>query len=145
MLWIYFTRQRFVSIEKLLKREPFNSAFFILIILPSIIENVSVLRSKIQVQDYWLHIDNVKFHAVALSLQKTEEADFTRLPRCHIFMIWHPETSSHSDTWRKNENGRISDEKTRQFLQWEQYWKRFWFECFPRLLNNGLRDCMGVL
>jgi hypothetical protein len=34
-----------------------------------------------QAQDYWLHIDNAKRHNSALSLHKSEELGFTRLPQ----------------------------------------------------------------
>jgi hypothetical protein len=46
---------------------------------------VNVLRPKMQAQGYWLHIDNVKAHNVTLSFQKTEEAEFIRLPQPPYF------------------------------------------------------------
>jgi hypothetical protein len=52
MFSVYFTRQGFVSIEALLKRERFSSAFFILTIFPSIVGSVNVLRSKMRAQGY---------------------------------------------------------------------------------------------
>jgi hypothetical protein len=79
MFSVYFTRQGLVSIETLPKREQFNSAFFTLIIFSSIVGSVSVLRLKMWTQDYCPHIDDAKLHNVALSLQKTEEARFTKL------------------------------------------------------------------
>jgi hypothetical protein len=141
---IYFTRQGF-SIETLPKREWFNSAFFTRMILPNIVGSVSVLRPKMRVQGYWLHIDNVKPHNAALSHQKTEEARFTRLPSRPIPLIWHSVASSYSGTWRKNEKGGISDLKIRWFRRWEQFWKLSWFECFPKYLNTGSRDCTSAL
>jgi hypothetical protein len=41
---------------------------------------MNVFRPKIQAQGYWMHVDNAKSHNSALSLQKTEELGFTRLP-----------------------------------------------------------------
>jgi hypothetical protein len=68
ILSIYFICQGFVSIETFPKRERFNSDFFSLTILPGIVGSVSVLRSKIRIQGYWLHVDNAKLHNAALSL-----------------------------------------------------------------------------
>jgi hypothetical protein len=67
--------------EKVLKRERFNSAFFTLTILLNITGSMSMHRPKIRTQGHWLLIDNVKPHKNALSLQKTKEARFTRLPQ----------------------------------------------------------------
>jgi hypothetical protein len=73
MISVYFIRQGFVSTETVLETERFNSAFFTEIILPSLVQSVSLLRPKMQVQGYWLHIDNAKSHNSALCLHKTEE------------------------------------------------------------------------
>jgi hypothetical protein len=69
------------SFEKGWEKEQFNSAFFALTILRNIIRSMSMLRPKIQAQGHWLHIDNAQPHKKRLSLQKTEEAWFTRLPQ----------------------------------------------------------------
>jgi hypothetical protein len=47
---------------------------------PSIVGSLSVLRPKMRAQSSWLHIDSIQTHDAALSLQKTEEVRFTRLP-----------------------------------------------------------------
>jgi hypothetical protein len=52
MFSVYFVCQGFVSIETLPKREEFNSAFFTLTILFSIVRGMKVLRSKTQAQGY---------------------------------------------------------------------------------------------
>jgi hypothetical protein len=110
---VYFTRHGFVSIGALPKRKRFNSAFFTLTILLSIVGNINVPRPKIQVQGYWLYINNAKLHNAALSLQKNEEARFTRLSQppyssdlalCHFFLFGY---------LKKNEKGGTSDPKTR--------------------------------
>jgi hypothetical protein len=81
MISAYFTRQRFVSIEALPETERFNSEFFTGTILPSLVRSVSLLRPKMQAQGYWLHIDSAKPYNSVLSLHKTEELGFTRLPQ----------------------------------------------------------------
>jgi hypothetical protein len=92
MFSVYFTRQGFISIEALLQRERFNSAFFTLTILPSIVGSVSVLRPKMRAQGQWLHIDNAKSHKAALSFQKTEEARSLYCSSHPIPMTWHSAT-----------------------------------------------------
>jgi hypothetical protein len=52
---------------------------------------------------------------------------------------------SSSGTWRKNDVRGTSDPKMKWSLQWEQFWKRFRFECFPKYVKNEPRDCMGRL
>jgi hypothetical protein len=74
-----FHSLRVFSIETLPKRELSNSAFFTLIILPSIVGSGSLLHPKMRAQGYWMHIDSVQSHNVALSLQKTEEVQFAKL------------------------------------------------------------------
>jgi hypothetical protein len=110
---VYFTRQEFIAIETLSKRERFNSAFFTLTILPNIVGSVSMLRPKIRAHDYWLHIDNDKLHNAAVPFQKTEEMGFTRLSQppysydlapCDFFLFRY---------LKKNKRGVISDLKTR--------------------------------
>jgi hypothetical protein len=51
----------------------YNSRFFTEIILPSIVENLSVARPKLKATADHLHIDNAKQHNCRLSLQKIEE------------------------------------------------------------------------
>jgi hypothetical protein len=103
MISAYFTRQRFVSIERLPKTERFNSAFFTDTIFPSIVQFMSLSCSKMQPQGYWLHIDNAKSRNSALSLDKTEELEFTRLPKLlysahlalfgfFLFVYWRKKT-----------------------------------------------------
>jgi hypothetical protein len=79
MISAYFTCQQFVSIERLIEIENFNSASFTEIILRSFVQSVNLFRPKMQAQGYWMHIDNATRHNSALSLQKTEERTFTRL------------------------------------------------------------------
>jgi hypothetical protein len=76
----YFTRQKFVSIEKLPETERFNSAFFTETMPPSLVQSVSLLRPKMQAQASWLHIDNASSDDFALSLHEIEELAFSRLP-----------------------------------------------------------------
>jgi hypothetical protein len=78
---IYFPRQVFVSIETLSKRKWLNFAFFTLTILSNVVGSVSVFYPKMRDRGYWLHTDNAKSHNDSLSLEKTEEARFTRLPQ----------------------------------------------------------------
>jgi hypothetical protein len=96
MISAYFIRQGFISIEALPETEWSNSALFTEIILPNLVQSVSLLRPKMQTQCYWLYIDNVKSHNSALSLSKTEELRFTRLPQppyspdltpCDLFLL----------------------------------------------------------
>jgi hypothetical protein len=75
----YFTGQESVSVEPLPKTERFNSTLFIQIILPNIVQYVSLLRPKMQTQGYWTRINNAKSQNSALSFQKIEELGFTRL------------------------------------------------------------------
>jgi hypothetical protein len=77
----YFSRTGFVSIEFLLQGQNYNSHFFTEIILPSIIENLSVARPKLKATAAHLHIDNAKPHNSRLSLQKIEEYGFIRVPQ----------------------------------------------------------------
>jgi hypothetical protein len=58
----------FVSIEFLFQRQNYNSHFFREIILPSIVENLSVARPKLKATDAHLHIDHAKPHNSRLSL-----------------------------------------------------------------------------
>jgi hypothetical protein len=80
MISAYFTRQGFVFIEALPEIERFNFTFFTQTILPSFVLSVSLLRLKMQAEGYWLDIDNAEFDNSSLSLHKTEELGFTRLP-----------------------------------------------------------------
>jgi hypothetical protein len=67
--------------ESLPKGERFTSPFFTPTIRPSIIGSMSVLRPKRSAHGQWPHIDNEKPSRDALSLQKSEEARFARLPQ----------------------------------------------------------------
>jgi hypothetical protein len=55
--------------------------FFTEIILPSIVENLSVTGPKLKATATRLHIDNAKPHNSRLSLQKIEEYGFIRMPQ----------------------------------------------------------------
>jgi hypothetical protein len=79
MLSACFSRTGFVSIEFLPQGQNYNSYFFTEIILPSIIENLSVARPKLKATAARLHIDNAKPHNSRLSLQKIEEYGFIRV------------------------------------------------------------------
>jgi hypothetical protein len=54
MISAYFTRQGFVSVEALPETERFNSTLFTEIILPNIVQSISVFRPKMQAQCYWM-------------------------------------------------------------------------------------------
>jgi hypothetical protein len=62
MLSTYFSRTGFVSIELLPQGENYNSHVFTEIMIQSIIENLSVARSKLKATAAHLHIDNAKPH-----------------------------------------------------------------------------------
>jgi hypothetical protein len=68
MLSAYFSRTGFVSIEFLPQGQDYNSYFFTEIILPSIVENLSVARPKLKTTASHLHIDDAKPHNSRLSL-----------------------------------------------------------------------------
>jgi histone-lysine N-methyltransferase SETMAR len=81
MLSTYFSHTGFVSVEFLPQGQNYNSHFFTEIILPSIVENLSVARPKLKATAAHLHIDNAKPHNSRLSLQKIEEYGFIRVPQ----------------------------------------------------------------
>jgi hypothetical protein len=81
MLSVYLSRTGFVSIEFLPQGQNYNSHFFTEIILPNIVENLSVVRHKLRATAAHLHIDNAKLHNSRLSLQKIEEYGFIRVPQ----------------------------------------------------------------
>jgi histone-lysine N-methyltransferase SETMAR len=81
MLSAYFLRTSFVSIEFLPQGQKYNSHFFTEIILPSVVENLSVARSKLKATADYLHVDNTKPHNCRLSLQNIEEYGFIRVPQ----------------------------------------------------------------
>jgi hypothetical protein len=94
----YFSRTGFVSIESLPHGQKYNSHFFKEIILPSIVENLSLARPKLKATTVHLHIDNAKPHNAWLSLQKIEEYGFIRVPQppyspdlvpCDFFLFGH--------------------------------------------------------
>jgi hypothetical protein len=117
----YFTRQGFVSVEKLLQTEWFNSTFFAEIILPNIVQFVSVFRLTMHAQCHWIHLGNAKPYNSALSLQKTEKLEFTRLAQPSSSPDLTPATFRYSVTWTKNSMGRTSGPKTRWSLWWERF------------------------
>jgi hypothetical protein len=88
MISAYFTRQGFVFIETFPEIEQFNFSFFTQKILSSFVLSVSLLRPKMQADGYWLDIDNAELHNSPLSLHKTEELGFTRLPSHSIILTW---------------------------------------------------------
>jgi hypothetical protein len=81
ILSAYFSRTDFVSIEFLPQGQNYNSHFFTEIILPSVVKNLSVARSKLKATAAHLHLDNAKPHNSQLSLQKIEEYGFIRVPQ----------------------------------------------------------------
>jgi histone-lysine N-methyltransferase SETMAR len=81
MLSAYFSGTGFVSIEFLPQGQNYNSHFFKEIILPIIVENLSIVRPKLKATAAHLHIDNTKPHNSRLSLQKIEEYGFVRVPQ----------------------------------------------------------------
>jgi hypothetical protein len=81
MLSAYFLRTGFVSIEFPPQGQNYNSHFFMEIILPSIVENLSVARPKLKATAAHPHTDNAKPHNFRLSLQKIEEHGFIRVPQ----------------------------------------------------------------
>jgi hypothetical protein len=80
MLSAYFSRTGFVFIESLPQGQNYNSHFFREIILPSVVENLSVACPKLKATAAHLHIDNAKPHNSRLSLQKIEDG-FIRVPQ----------------------------------------------------------------
>jgi hypothetical protein len=81
MLLAYFSRTGFVSIEFLPQGQNYNSHFFMEIILPNIVENLSVARPKLKAAAAHPHINNAKPHNSRLSLQKIEECGFICVPQ----------------------------------------------------------------
>jgi hypothetical protein len=81
MLSTYFSRTGFVSIKLLPQGQNYNSYFVTEIILPSIVENLSVAGPKLKETAAHLHTDNAKSHNSQLSLQKIEEYGFIRVPQ----------------------------------------------------------------
>jgi histone-lysine N-methyltransferase SETMAR len=81
MLSAYFLCTGFVSIELLPQEQNYNSHFFTEIILPSIVENLSVARPKLKATAAYPHIDNAKPHNSQLPLQKIEEYGCIRVPQ----------------------------------------------------------------
>jgi hypothetical protein len=79
MLSAYFSRTRFVSIKFLPQGQNYNSHFFTEIILPSIVENLSVTRAKLKTIAAHPLIANAKPHSSRPSLQKIEEYGFIRV------------------------------------------------------------------
>jgi hypothetical protein len=75
MLSAYFSRTGFVSIEFLPQGQNSNSDFFTEIILPSIVENLSIARPKLKATAAHLHINNAKPYNFRLSLQKSKNMD----------------------------------------------------------------------
>jgi hypothetical protein len=109
MISAYFTHQGFVSVETLPETEQFNSTFFTETNFLNIVQFLSVFRPKMQAQDYWMHIDNVKSHNSALSFQKTEELLFTRLAQppyshdlapCDFFLFGYLKKEVHGKNFR---------------------------------------------
>jgi hypothetical protein len=76
-----FLRTDFVSMELLPQGQNYNSYFFTEIIVPSIVENLSVARPKLKAIAAHLHIDNAKPNNSRLSLRKIEEYGFIRVPQ----------------------------------------------------------------
>jgi histone-lysine N-methyltransferase SETMAR len=98
MLSAYFSRTGFVSIEFLPQGQNNNSHFFTEIILPSIVDNLSVARPKLKAPAAHLHINIAIPHNSRLSLQKIEEYGLIRVPQppyspdlapCDFFLLGH--------------------------------------------------------
>jgi histone-lysine N-methyltransferase SETMAR len=81
ILLAYFSRTGSVSIEFLPQGQNYNLHFFTEIILPSIVENLSVARPKLKATAPHLHIENAKPHNSRSSLQKIEEYGFIHVPQ----------------------------------------------------------------
>jgi hypothetical protein len=81
MLSAYLSHTGFVSIEFLPQGQNYNSHFFTEIILPGIVENLSVARLKLKATAAHAHTDNAKPQNSQLSLQKIEEYGFVRVPQ----------------------------------------------------------------
>jgi hypothetical protein len=81
MLSAFFSLTDFVSIEFLPQGQNYNSHFFMEIILPSIVKNLSAARPKLKATAAHLHIDNAKPYNSRLFLQKIEEYGFIRVPQ----------------------------------------------------------------
>jgi hypothetical protein len=121
----------------------FNSGFFTQTILWCIIGGASLVRSKLRVQGYWMHIHNPGLHNAFLEHRKFEEAGFTRLPqplysldlaRCDFFLFTYLKKELE---WRnfRFENEAIS--AARIIL------KTIVIRMFSTCLNNRSRGCTG--
>jgi hypothetical protein len=113
-----FTRQGFVSVETLPETERLNSTLSTETILPNIDQSMSAFRRKMQAQGSWIHIDNTKPHNSALSLQKTEQLESTRLVQrscfpdlapCNFFLFDYLKKEFHGKNFR-SQNEVISRE-----------------------------------
>jgi hypothetical protein len=81
MLSVYLSPTGFVSIEFLPQGQNYNSHFFTEIILPSIVENLSVARLELKATAAHAHTDNAKPHNSRLSLQNIEEYGVIHVPQ----------------------------------------------------------------
>jgi hypothetical protein len=113
MLSAYLSRSGFVSIEFLPQGQNYNSHFFPEIILPSIVENLSVARPKLKATAAHLHIDNAKLHNSRLSLRKIEEYESIRAPQptyspdlasCDFFLFGYLKSQLESKTFFDENN-----------------------------------------
>jgi hypothetical protein len=59
-----------------------------------------------------LHIDNAKPHNSEISLSKTDEMGFIRVPQPLYSPVSPHATSFFSNTWKKNEKEEICHKKT---------------------------------
>jgi hypothetical protein len=112
MISAHFSRTGFVYLEFLPQTEKFNSQFFTETILSSLRATFSVCFLKLKAIAANLQIDNGKPHNARLSIRKTEEYGFIRVPQPPIRLTWHVVTSSRSVISRRNWKARHSLTRT---------------------------------
>jgi hypothetical protein len=145
MISAYSTHQGFVFIKTLLETERFSFVFFAETILPSLISYVYLLRPKMQVQGYWLYLDNVRPHNSVLSPQNWR-AGIHQIALAAIFLwlgtLWLLPIRMFG---KKNFKGWTSDGKIGWSLWWERFWVKSRFGRSEKCSTNARRDYTGAL
>jgi histone-lysine N-methyltransferase SETMAR len=81
MVFAYFSRCRFGSVEFLLMWQKYNSQFFTETVLPSIEKKLAKYRPKLPITAAHLHVDNAKPDTSKMSIEKIEELGFILVPQ----------------------------------------------------------------
>jgi hypothetical protein len=77
----YFSLYGFVSIKFLPQGERNNSRFFSETVLPSVEKSMSVIRPRMRAKSIHVHVDNAKPDSSDISLSKSDEMGFFRIPQ----------------------------------------------------------------